>query len=84
DPATSRFVERAEFTPGEDEVPEVYTQTKAKADTRFRIAMAEGVTSWQVAEALKAIDLLSGEIAAVPAEGSLAPDSYEVSEGDDR
>ncbi|UOA23138.1 Endolytic murein transglycosylase [Sulfitobacter pontiacus] len=84
DPATSRFVERAEFTPGEDEVPEVYTQTKAKADTRFRIAMAEGVTSWQVAEALKAIDLLSGAIAAVPAEGSLAPDSYEVSEGDDR
>ena len=65
-------------------MPEVYTQTKAKADTRFRIAMAEGVTSWQVAEALKAIDLLSGEIAAVPAEGSLAPDSYEVSEGDDR
>ncbi len=84
DPTTSRFVERAEFTPGVDEVPEVYTKTKAKADTRFRIAMAEGVTSWQVVDALKSIDLLEGTIAAVPAEGTLAPDSYEVRQGQDR
>ena len=84
DPATSRFVERAEFTPGVDEVPEVYTQTKAKADTRFRIAMAEGVTSWQVVEGLKAIDMLTGTVSDVPAEGILAPDSYEVTEGEDR
>lgn len=84
DPVTDRFVERAEFTPGEDAVPEIYTETKAKADTRFRIAMAEGVTSWQVVEALKSIDLLEGELGDVPAEGSLAPDSYEVEEGQDR
>ncbi len=84
DPATSRFVERAEFTPGVDEVPEVYTQTKAQADTRYRIAMAEGVTSWQVVEALKSIDLLEGAVDAVPAEGTLAPDSYEVRQGQDR
>lgn len=84
DPATSRFVERAEFTPGVDEVPAIYTETKAKADTRFRIALAEGVTSWQVVEGLKSIDLLAGTVEAVPAEGTLAPDSYEVSEGQDR
>ena len=84
DPATSRFVERAEFTPGVDEVPEVYTQTKAQADTRYRIAMAEGVTSWQVVEALKSIDLLEGSVDAVPAEGTLTPDSYEVRQGQDR
>ncbi|OAN78096.1 branched-chain alpha-keto acid dehydrogenase subunit E2 [Sulfitobacter sp. EhC04] len=84
DPATNRFVERAEFTPGEGDVPEVFTTLKEKADTRFRVAMAEGVTSWQVVEALKGIDLLDGEIADVPPEGALAPDSYEVRPGDDR
>ncbi len=84
DPATNRFEERAEFTPGVDEVPEVYTRTKAQADTRFRIAMAEGGTSWQAVEGLKAIDMLTGTVAEVPAEGILAPDSYEVTEGEDR
>ncbi len=84
DPATSKFIERAEFTPGADDVPEVYTTMKDKNDTRFRIAMAEGVTSWQVVEALKSIDVLEGAIAAVPTEGALAPDSYEVRPGDDR
>ncbi|WP_372991006.1 endolytic transglycosylase MltG [Sulfitobacter sp.] len=84
DPATNSFVERAEFTPGVDDVPEIYTQTKSKADTRFRIALAEGVTSWQVTEALKSIDMLEGSVAEVPAEGALAPDSYEVRSGEDR
>jgi UPF0755 protein len=84
DPETSRFVERAEFIPGVDDVPVIYTETKAKADTRFRIALAEGVTSWQVVDGLKSIDLLEGTVVSVPAEGALAPDSYEVSEGQDR
>lgn len=84
DPETSRFVERAEFTLDADDVPEVYTETKEKNDTRFRITLAEGVTSWQVTEALKGVDVLEGEVAEVPAEGALAPDSYEVRPGDDR
>ncbi|SFS47604.1 UPF0755 protein [Sulfitobacter marinus] len=84
DPATSKYVERVEFTPGVDELPEIYTQTKANADTRYRIAVAEGVTSWQIVEAMKSIDLLDGTVAAVPAEGTLAPDSYEATKGQDR
>jgi UPF0755 protein len=56
---------------------------RAQADTRYRIAVAEGVTSWQVMESLNNIDLLTGEITR-PAEGSLAPDSYEVRAGDSR
>jgi UPF0755 protein len=84
DPATSSYVERAEFTPGVDEAPEIYAQTTANADTRYRIAVAEGVTSWQIVEALKSIDLLEGTVAAVPAEGTLAPDSYEATKGQDR
>ena len=46
--------------------------------------MAEGVTSWQVVESLKAMDVLKGDVASVPAEGALAPDSYEVKPGDNR
>jgi UPF0755 protein len=84
DPATARFVEKAEFTPGADEVPALYQETKAKGDTRFRVAIAEGVTSWQIVEGLRAVELLEGDIAAVPAEGTLAPDSYEVRPGDNR
>ena len=84
DPATNRFVERAQFIPATEDAPEIYTEMKEKGDTRFRIALAEGTTSWQVNEALKGIEVLAGSVAAVPAEGALAPDSYEVRPGDDR
>lgn len=84
DPATDQFVEIAAFDPITEESPEGYTAKRDDADTRFRIALAEGVTSWQVVEALNAIDVLSGEIAERPEEGMLAPDSYEVVSGADR
>ena len=84
DPTTNRYVEKAQFNPAEDDVPAIYATTKAKADTRFRVAMAEGVTSWQVVESLKGMDVLEGEVAEVPAEGALGPDSYEVTQGDSR
>ncbi|WP_102109351.1 endolytic transglycosylase MltG [Oceaniglobus roseus] len=84
DPATNRFDVKAEFDPAAGEVPAEYAEVREKADTRFSISMAEGVTSWQVVEGLKAADFLSGDIPAVPAEGSLAPDSYEVKPGEDR
>jgi len=84
DPTTNRFVERASFEPGEDETPEFYIQVKENADTRYRIALAEGVTSWQVVTALREMDVLQGAAEEVPAEGTLAPDSYEVRKGDTR
>lgn len=84
DPATNRFVEKASFDPAEEEAPEIYTQLRGESDTRYRIALAEGVTSWQVIEELKSVDLLEGDVDAVPAEGMLAPDSYEVRAGDTR
>ncbi len=83
DPETSRFVEIAAFNPAEGEAPEVYSQTRQRVDTRYRISVAEGVTSWQVVDALTGIDVLAGEVA-VPREGMLAPDSYEVRPGDTR
>ena len=84
DPATNRFAELATFTQGEDDVPTEYTQMRDQADVRFRIAVAEGVTSWQVVNAISGMDIMDGTVAAVPPEGSLAPDSYEVRKGDDR
>ncbi len=84
DPATNQFLEKADFDPAEEAAPDIYLDRKSSAGTRFRIALAEGVTSWQVTEALKAIDIMAGEIEAVPPEGSLAPDSYEVRPGTER
>ena len=84
DPASNTFVERAEYDVGQDATPEIYTTVRQEPDTRYRIALAEGVTSWQVVESLKNMDVMEGEVADLPAEGSLAPDSYEVRPGDDR
>ena len=84
DPATNKYVEKVIYNPAEDEVPAAYTETRAEADVRYRIALAEGVTSWQIVEALKAADFLEGEVAEVPPEGMLAPDSYEVKAGSSR
>lgn len=84
DPATNKYVEKAAFDPSKDPIPEVYNTTREEGDVRYRIAMAEGVTSWQVIDALKQIDILTDDVVTVPAEGTLAPDSYEVREGDTR
>lgn len=84
DPATSRFVEVVKFDPVADPVPEEYTKVRAQGDTRYRVAIAEGVTSWQIVDALARVDVLEGMVSEVPPEGSLAPDSYEVRAGDKR
>jgi UPF0755 protein len=84
DPQTQKFVEIASYNPVEGEVPAEFTRVRAEPDTRYRISIAEGVTSWQGVEGLKSVDLLSGEVAELPSEGSLAPDSYEVVNGDKR
>lgn len=84
DPTTNRFEEKVEFDPAQDAVPAEFRAVREKGDTRYRVAIAEGVTSWQIVEGLKAVDVLEGEVAEVPPEGSLAPDSYELREGDSR
>ena len=84
DPATSTYIEKAKFDPAAEEAPAEYLEVRDRADTRFRIAVAEGVTSWQIVEGLKRISLLESDISEVPAEGSLAPQSYEVKKGDKR
>ncbi|MBP1805519.1 endolytic transglycosylase MltG [Rubellimicrobium aerolatum] len=83
DPATGDYDERAEFEPLSDApVPAAYEQVKAQPDTTFRVVVAEGVTSWQVAQSLDAIDVLDGDGTPIPPEGRLAPDSYAIRPGD--
>lgn len=83
-PDTGNYEEIARYNPATEERPQPISDAEEQADVRLRVAMAEGVTSWQVVEALKAAAFLSGDVASVPAEGSLAPDTYAVSKGDDR
>lgn len=82
DPATGRYEEIADWLPAEQDTPESYDQFRAKSDTQYRVVVAEGVTSWQVADSLGRLDLLEGAIEETPPEGTLAPDSYAVKPGD--
>ncbi len=50
----------------------------------FRVTVVEGATSWEVVQRLEEMDVLTGEIAEIPPEGSLAPETYQVQRGDDR
>jgi UPF0755 protein len=85
DPATERFVDVVDFDRLSDEAPPPeYQEVVAQADTRYRIDIAEGVTSWQIVTALNAIDVMDDPIDGVPPEGSLAPFSYEIEAGDSR
>ncbi|WP_435168553.1 endolytic transglycosylase MltG [Falsirhodobacter sp. 1013] len=79
-PATGRFEEVAKYDPAAGEAPEAFADVEGE-DLRLRVTLAEGVTSWRVVDSLKRADFLTGDVAEVPAEGSLAPDSYEVEDG---
>ncbi len=84
DPTTEDFVTKAEFPLGEEGIPEIYSEVRDESDTRYRITVAEGVTSWQILTTLNQIDVLEGEVAELPPEGSLAPKNYEFRKGDTR
>ena len=84
DATTGEFAEQAKYVPGAGDAPAAITEAEQKPDARLRITVAESVTSWQVVEGLKQAGFLAGEVANVPAEGSLAPDTYDVQKGADR
>ncbi|MEM6565538.1 MAG: endolytic transglycosylase MltG [Pseudomonadota bacterium] len=84
DTANDGLVEIATFDPSQDDVPPEYVDGKDAPGTQFRLVLAEGVTSWQVAESLAQIDILEGNLEDVPPEGALAPRSYDLRIGDSR
>jgi UPF0755 protein len=72
----------AKFVAGEPMPVEYSSLRDAKVPISFNISVAEGVTSWQVIEALKVADFLIGPAPEVPEEGSLAPNTIEVRAGE--
>lgn len=83
-PETEKMVTIASHIIGSGELPNEYNTLRADNATQYRVQMAEGTTVWQVAEALKQADFLSGDMGDLPDEGMLAPDSYVVTAGSDR
>ena len=85
DPGLNEFVEVVKFDPAAvAEAPAEYTDVAQEPDLRFRVTLAEGVTSWQVVDALGRAEFMVGDVSQVPPEGTLAPGSYEVERGADR
>ncbi|MGB3146566.1 MAG: branched-chain alpha-keto acid dehydrogenase subunit E2, partial [Paracoccaceae bacterium] len=84
DPATEALTEVMTFDPAAGELPADYAQYIDDQDVRLRVTVAEGVTSWQVVNALNGAAFLTGEIKDIPGEGMLAPQQYEVARGSDR
>jgi UPF0755 protein len=82
--ATQEFEVTAEFDPISEEAPEIYSVARNDLATRFRVIVAEGATSWQIVNALNALDVFVGEPGEVPGDGTLAPENYEVRAGTDR
>lgn len=84
DPATQELSEALKFDPTTDGVPAEYARFVEDADVRLMVTVAEGVTSWQIVDALNRVDFLTGEVKEIPAEGTLAPQQYELVRGADR
>ncbi len=81
DPATNEMTERMKFDPVAEAVPEGYAAIAEDAATRLNVTLVEGATSWQVVDALGRAGFLAGDLKDVPAEGTLAPQQYEVARG---
>ena len=78
------FTKKASYAAGE-EIPQIFHELNGSGQSvSYRVAVPEGMTSWQVAQSLNTAGFLSGELDAVPPEGSLAPDTYSVESGTDR
>lgn len=63
------------------EVIETLSQGKS---ILYKVSIPEGLTSLQIIERLKSDENLTGDIATVPSEGSLLPDTYLFSKGASR
>ncbi|MBL4541858.1 MAG: endolytic transglycosylase MltG [Rhodobacteraceae bacterium] len=83
-PGTGEATLVARFASG-DPVPASYAAlVEDGAPMVRRLTLVPGSTVRMAVEALRAAPFLSGEIAEMPAEGMLAPDTYEVENGESR
>jgi UPF0755 protein len=72
-----------QFEPGQSMASVFDTITKGRA-LLYAVTIPEGLTSHQVVERLRADPSLTGEVAAIPPEGALMPDTYKVPRGAQR
>ncbi len=80
--STGRVVKQGEYAiPADASLAEIEELITTGRSIQYAVTVPEGLTSWEVVELLRATDTLTGEIAAVPAEGSLAPETYFVDRG---
>ena len=84
DLTSNSYTEVARFDAGADPLPPEYLEVSDDQALVLRLTVAEGVTSWQVVDALKKADFLQGALETVPPEGTLAPGGYEVERGTER
>jgi UPF0755 protein len=71
------------FVPGASPL-EVFDQLRRGRTVVHRLTVAEGLSVAQVVAMVRAEPALSGEVADIPEEGSLLPDTYHFSLGDSR
>ena len=80
-PGTSKSTEMLRFAI-EDPIPRDYAELVTSGEfISYQVAVPEGLTSWQVIEALNSAEFLEGAVDDVPGEGLLAPDTYSVQRG---
>lgn len=84
-----RLLDRVEATNFADETPEqvmerITALTQGNESLELRVAVPEGLTSFQVVEGLKAVSFMQGDIALVPPEGALSPNTFSIRNGSDR
>ncbi|MEL6953317.1 MAG: endolytic transglycosylase MltG [Pseudomonadota bacterium] len=65
----------------DEAVPEAYREVIDQGGVAYRVAVPEGLTVWQVVEGLRGAEFLEGDLADLPPEGTLAPETYDVVRG---
>ena len=80
-PGTGEQVELATFEGGAELPAEYVALVEAGTPIVYRVSVPEGLTVWQIVEGLRGADFLEDDVVDLPAEGTLAPDTYEVARG---
>jgi len=60
---------------------QIYEQLRVGQTVQYPVTLAEGLTSAMIVDTLNAVEVLTGEITSVPAEGTLLPETYLVTRG---
>jgi UPF0755 protein len=70
--------------PAQSSMAQIYQLLRSGVTLQHPVTFAEGLTSAMIVAALQQADVLTGEIAAIPAEGTILPETYLVDRGTGR